>query len=93
MLLLFSAQRIPKVSPPEDGNISHFSVRQIAGLMRHFEFRDQAVTHCLAKRIDGKKLCDMSAKMDDEILKRELGIESSYFFALKYLITRSLGKV
>ena len=75
--------------PPEDGNISHFSVRQIAGLMRYFEFHDQAVTNCLTKKIDGKKLCDMAMKMNDEELTEELGIKSQFFFALKYFITMS----
>ena len=54
---------------------------------------DTAVNNCLAKQIDGQKLCQMGADLDDEELVRELQIGSSQIFAIKHFITMSAAVV
>ncbi|XP_072016742.1 uncharacterized protein [Amphiura filiformis] len=91
-------RNVRKVPPPKDGKILNFDVQQIAGLLKHFEFTDQAVSNCLMEKVDGKRLCDMASKMsdDDDALKKELKIDTApahQFFALKYCISVSMVEI
>ena len=75
------------MEPPEDGNISNFNVQELAGLLRHLEVNEHAVSTCLAKQIDGQTLCHM----DTEKWTKQLGIKKStpVFFTMQYFITQS----
>ena len=85
---------VPKVQPPDDENISQFTVLQMAGLFRHLGMPDTAVQACLTKKIDGAKLCslvDDGARTQAE-LQQEMGLtgnDSFQIYSLKHFVSKS----
>ena len=84
------ARNVNALQPPTDGDISNFTVEQIAGMMKHLKFSDRTVENALAKNIDGIALCRMKTLEDDELRDNlKLDADVLQVIAMRHYIDKS----
>ncbi|XP_038056047.1 uncharacterized protein LOC119728040 [Patiria miniata] len=80
-----------KEVPPKDGNISAYGLSDMVRLLQYLKVGRQMVDTFRSKGIDGKTLCDLSRKGNDESLQMILGVDDfKDWLALKCFIMQSL---
>ena len=81
----------PKVVPPSDKVITSFNAVQLAGMMRHLDFGNSAVSNCIDKNINGPKLIDIFRNTaSDEDLCHELKLDKlSEVHCLRLFVNQS----